>query len=461
MSEEMNTNYDVKESPQVIRAKMPTGWIATGLVAVVGSWFGMAVYMNHRISDLEKGFQSEQSKVLASIGVNNDGLTNQLKETGSVLAKGLLDLTEKEVNRHDQLQTVIKTSQKELAAVFSDQQASQIKTISNIVSALGETQKSNNQSVIAAIEDSKQSLESLVSSGISQQDARLNTLATAIDQLPTDDGEKSKIIHAQLTAMSNRIQEFQEQLVDSKSSIDELNQALPQWKNEAANDYKVLNTKVSDFEGKLVKHLQMVQEQVAAVQHNMDQSSENLLKTLYLTSEGLEGTKYELKSEVETMKQSAKDDFNRLNQSIHSITNSLDEIKSDLSMDSVDTTSLHPENINHMIDSVQTFSSRTIGLHQELQSHVDEVKAWLKNADSGAPIDRGFFEKLITDYQQYLDANHMQIDSLLASLQGVKESNTEIVKDTEVVESNNEGEEQQTALHPEERTEGEVGVSLY
>ncbi len=476
MSEELKKTYEENQTKQVVQAKMPKGLVVTGIVAVVGSWFGMAVYMNHRISDLESGLTNGNSKVISSIDDKYKGLSSELngievrisnnvQETSSVLAKGLLDLTENGEKRHDALTSAIQTSQKQLESAFTQSQEKQIETVSNILTAMGEAQSSNSQQVIQSIKDTKQSLQGIVQNGLQNQNDKLSALANSIEQIPANEKEKSKIIHAQLTALSNRIQEFRNELSDSQESINKLNNALPQWKDSTKENYTELKKTLASYEDKFVNQMKTVQEKIVHIQHNMEQSTENLLKTLYLTSEGLEGTKFELKSEVETMKQSAKQDFDQLNKSIHSITNSLKEIKSDLSEKAVDTTSLQSGEINDVIDSVQAFSDRSLTIHTTLQSHIDEIKAWL-DKDSGTPLDRTFFKKMVEDYQGYLDNNNKQIANLMNSILEIHKSILEEGETGETVEQSKTtpepvDEEQKTAMHPEERTESEVGVSLY
>lgn len=467
MSEELKTMNEQKHSPpQVTQAKMPKGLIATGLVAIVGSWFGMAVYMNHRITDLENGLRSQNNKVISSIDVNTETLTKKFDSSSSVFAQALIDISDKQEKRHTDLQSVIQLSHKELEAALSHQQQKQTDTISTVLSAYNESQSTTSQTVLTAIQDTKTALEAFVQTGMQNQNQQLSEIASAVNRIPVDDGEKTKMIHAQLTAMSERIQEFQQQLVDSKASIDELNHSIPNLQTSVSQEMSGLSARISEYETQLIQHLQMVQEQVSTVQQNMDHSSENLLKTLYMTTEGLEGTKYELKSEVETMKQSAKQDFEKLNESINSISTSLYEIKQDLANDSIDTTSLQPDIINQVIDSVQMFSDRSISLNQELQSHINEVKAWLEKGSDGTPLDVSFYQKMVNDYQSYLDLNQKQITALIHSINEVKLSSASQPQDNSTENSAEDtqekvDEDKQTALHPEERSQSEVGVSLY
>ena len=51
-------------SQKPLPAKISKGLIAVGLVSIVGSWTGMAVYMNHRLSDVADEFKRDRQVIV-------------------------------------------------------------------------------------------------------------------------------------------------------------------------------------------------------------------------------------------------------------------------------------------------------------------------------------------------------------------------------------------------------------
>ncbi len=67
-------------SPEEKGNRNTTGIVVTGLVTIVGSWVGMAAYMDYRIQNIEKKLSNETKQIASTLVNNQSALDSKLKQ---------------------------------------------------------------------------------------------------------------------------------------------------------------------------------------------------------------------------------------------------------------------------------------------------------------------------------------------------------------------------------------------
>ena len=508
MNETNNPNSGIlgneKASAEMSPSKIPKGLLAAGLTALVGSWIGMAVYMNYRLASVEDQLIKESRNITSSVNQNNQELHSQLQgaqnaviakvgETSSVLAKGLLELTNKEETRHGETiaalqnnQNVIANNRKELETSILNNQSKQTEVISNLVNALDSRSQESGQAILASlqqvgsaqqnvmqkIDESSKALQDLVQLSQQSNTQQLNELASHVNAMSEKEDPATKQIQAELTALAGRIDEFQTQLYASQESLQRINQTLPQWSATSQESLQNLNQNAQQLSQSLEDNLTRLQQRLTEISGSIEQSSETLMRTLYATTEGFEGSQIELKSDVSSIKEDTKADLQKLNDSILSISTQLEQWQAEKGNKTTSFSAKPPGEYDEVLKRIQQFTSNSVTWRAQLKSQLEEAGVRLDKMteNSQFPQDATTLKNTLNEFGRYMNETNTEMDSILQGLQTIGkwistfsgtagpggESPPAVTEaGTDVPNQSPEGD------NPEKRTKEEAGVSLY
>ncbi len=442
----------------------------------------------------------------------NDTLSERISDTSSVLAKGILDLTQKSSERYSQTLEAVNEANKTIkqlpnslknlnqqsfTEIASLIQQSDSKLESNqavLVEAIDgvglKTQKTgdavlaavldvdNNlqdtrSGLLARIEAKAQSLEDLVKVNDTNQADRLSLLASTMSNLSGTQKTGSRQFSTELTALAENVGVLREEIAASHETIRSLGDNIPGWQTASVEKMSALNDTTLAVNESVQNQMTVMQEKLSGLTQVVDNTTASLMKALYQTSEGMEGTRLELKSDLETSKETMSAEIKDLAQTIDRMSETLKELDTQTSQSaSHSQSSMLPfaestefQSLTTMLDSI---SDQTFDLRSYLVSHADEAdaraKALLDNSEQPEAL-----KVLLEQFAKITDDAGGELDSLikgLDSLTGVVENLGGQVAQTPSEEASMETDSTAdstptpTAMNPEDRSDESKEVSL-
>jgi len=423
-------------SPQGPENRSSASLVIAGLVTIVGSWVGMAAYVDYRLDGMEKNLAAETQKAIAaearpiaaSLENNKSSLDlsltsmqqkvlADLNEKSSVLAKGILDLNQKaDENFAKTTKTLadnnaavsasvgdaLKNSQNELTALLAQNQENASKQIiasfDNLTGNLNESQSA----ILSKIETSSSSLKDLVELSNKNQNDNLAALAS----------------------LANQIKDSQQNIANVQSSaaiqIDQLTNLMPGWRKTNEEQLAALGDKTGVLEQGVKETLAALQDKFADLKQTVGAANESMMKTLFLTSEGVAGTKSELKSDVAGAKDETCKGLQQLNESIANLSTVLENMKKE-STKSAAVPLKESKEFKSLASGLDSLSERLSGARSEMtrqfEAARDRARAYLAGTSDPDQVKK--LEEVFNQFSSMAEQVDQQLDSMNESLKSL------------------------------------------
>jgi len=468
-----------------------TGLVVAGLVTIVGSWVGMAAYMDYRLESVEQKISTEYKQVMSAYENGNAGInqhftnvTAKVNETSSVLAKGILELTQKGDERFNQMMQGINTnnaaldkngkditaaldkslkdSEKQITSLLSRNQATTENEIAKAIASITEKQDVKNQAIaetiaglktesteqgkamisalegvnknigetrsglLTQIDNSNKSLTELIKLSNDAQPEKLTQLASSMtEEIKAD----SKKYSAEISALAQRLNTVQQQVTHSQNTIQELSKIAPDLRENSAKQVAALNQIASTLDQRMQENLSLMEKKVASLSATLDNTANTLMKSLYSATEGLEGTKVELKSELVSRNKETQDGLKALAQAIQQINAVLESLKENVAKktsvsQSSGSMADKMKELNDISNAVKILSEKMNALRMQIAGQIIEAKARAKNVMEkvGASDQSQSISEVLNQFNRIAEDAAGQLDTFTKSLTGVSDA---------------------------------------
>ncbi|MEW6234630.1 MAG: hypothetical protein AB1656_04525 [Candidatus Omnitrophota bacterium] len=436
MSNLQNTTHPPRgssiASPQGPENRSSASLVVAGLVTIVGSWVGMAAYVDYRLDGMEKNLAAETQKAIAaearpiasSLENNKSSLDRSLtslqekvlanlNEKSSVLAKGILDLNQKEdeyfakttqslAENSDGLSASLrdsfKNSQNELTALLAQNQENASKQFTDAIDNLKGNLNESQTVILSKIETSTISLKDLVELSNKNQTDNLAALAS----------------------LANLVKDSQHNIASAQTSLDQLNNLMPGWRKTNEEQLAALGDKTGVLEQGVKETLAALQDKFADLKQTVGAANESMMKTLFLTSEGVEGTKSELKSDVAGVKDETCKGLKQLNESMVNLSTVLENIKKE-SAKSAAVPLKDSKEFKTLASGLDSLAERLSGARSEMtrqfEAARDRARAYL--AGTSDPDQVKQLEEVFQQFSGMAEQVDQQLDSMNESLKSL------------------------------------------
>lgn len=382
-------------------ARSSTGLVVAGLVTIVGSWIGMAAYLDYRLNEVEQNQQkvvsavdsarstlNEQIQTLAEqnraalsdqlYGVSQN-LSEKIKDTSGVLAKGILDLTQKEDDHFAAAMGLLNENKTHLAGALEAQQTTQSSILSAIQN-LDQHLASAHTALQERIDATAGSLQELVQQSDQNTLTQLNELASSLSENAKQILTETQQFSSELTALARQVTDLESNVHSSQQILKTMNENLPAWQDASAQQITAAQTAALTTQDNLRKDLENLQQKINEISLRLDSTADSMMKALYLTSEGLEGARIELKTEFENTRNETAAEIQNLVQSVRGITETLEKLKTADNQSSLETQSgrLMPQDVQPLQalnGSLREITDKANLLREQITSQVEEAKA--------------------------------------------------------------------------------------
>ncbi len=507
------------------------GLVVAGLVTVVGSWIGMAAYMDYRLQGMEERFTNETKQQVTSVADTtrttlnsqisqfSNGIHSKIDDTSSILAKGLLDLNQKQEENQsatlaaieqngkvvtDQFRELEKTSHNEIATLLQTQQESiqngltQLtalveagnREIAQNADTIQRANRTSSEAVLAAvtnldnnlaemnsgirahIDTNARSLEDLVKQSNETNGKQLAELASNMTSVATGANEGSMKLSAEMTALAQRISMMKNEIATSQSTVRELSASIPEWQKANQEQLKTLSDASSSITQQMKTQVAEIQDKIKEMGQRIDSTSESLLRALYMTSEGMEGTKIEIKSQLENSKQETAAEIRNLAQSLQGVSTQIENLQKNVTSQTTGSQSSAlpftemPE-FGQLMASLQSISLKVNDLRSQIDSQVLEVKTRTETLlnESGTPEKAETLRDMLHNFTSLAELAGGRLDILLEGLQEAHSiiegyQTKSISQESTSEESDSENDSNEIGLNPEERDQDTAKVSM-
>lgn len=504
-----------------------SGLLMTGVV-IVGSWMGMAAYVDYRLQDVEKHLAGNREEIVAQVNQETqktrDALVLRVNETSSVLAKGILEITEttnngfentkesltayqESLNQSQQSsaealkkdieaskQAVIETissSQndlsKSLASQWNRAQDVQSQTLQTALTDIKTTQTDSTGQILGAVHEvgsdvknaknaigesintSLESLQDLVKNGNLNQREQFDQLLTNLGGINEQTSGTSETIGNQLQGLADQVAVLHQNLKSSQGSLDEIQAFMPEirktyeaqlaeWRKQSDQSVSSLTTKITELHS-----------QIDDMSNGLKTASETMMNALYVNSQGLEGTRVDLKSDLVLSREETSAQLQDLSQSLQAISSDLKTLQSKVS-DENTKIGLNPNAQKHTeaLKTAMTEFSNTLGgvretLTTALLPGLEKLEQSSENANVQESVQ--LLKKAVEEVDILISSTEQQRSSLELN----KSKNGAIAMDDATLNENSppakphSANDQTEAVkeHPEHRTEQALGFRLY
>ncbi len=303
----LQTNENAEHRP-------PTGLIVTGLAVIVGSWVGMAAFVDYRLDGVEKKFQIETRQVVSTVdkSLNNElsslktEISTKVTDTSSVLAKGILDLNQSEEQRYNQMLKAInnngsiieknrteiastiskemKDNEKQIASLLTRNKTETTNKVTQVINSAVEKQKEHNQALtdkIAVLEQNTNQIKKDMISAVKNVDKSLETVNTNIVSQITQSAKSME----DLIKLSNKGRS--EQLSELASTVDSLINGVQDESKKLTTELNTLAHRVQTLQ-KDINTSQASMRELTNLVPDWCKSSETQLASLKETADTLD-----------------------------------------------------------------------------------------------------------------------------------------------------------------------------
>lgn len=431
------------------------GLVVAGLVTVAGSWIGMAAYMDYRLQSLEDRLINETKQQVVSIADTtrttfntqltqvNDGLAGKIENTASTLARGIIDIKQTQTKMANEILTgnVVAEQIGDLKAQIQSFITEKQGSLQNEVAQLAAKIENGNQTVSQALEvhsnANRSSDEALltalqnlgtnlgeVNTGLL---ARMDTNAKSLEDLVKNTNENNvQLLYKELSALAEKVTSLNTEFSNSQTALRELNASVPEWQKSSQEQLAQLTESNQSVTQDLQSQMGELQTKFNEMDQQITSANESLMRALYVTSEGMEGAKIEIKSELENSKQVTSTEIHNLVQNLQDVSKQIESIKQNISTQTTGSQSSAlpfpktPE-FEKLVSSLQSISLKTNDLRTQIDSRVKEVQekteTWLGRDDASEKA--GAIRDMLLNYTSLAEMAGGKLDTLIEGLQNI------------------------------------------
>ncbi len=426
------------------------GLVVSGLVVVVGSWIGMAAYMDYRLQGMEKRINADAKHNIVSVSDKTNttlskfgkDLETKINDTSSILAKGLLDIKQTDEGYHSEtLQAIAKNGSEVAQAVSNIESTNQ--DIVRVVQTLGRTSRISGEAILTAVQNldsnmveantgllaqidqKNQTLKDLIKLSNNNTNTQLSELASSVNTIENRNQNDSQKISAELTLMAQKISNLGKDIDSSNKAVSELCASVPQLQKDNQQQMCTLTESTQTIQKDIQSNLGDLQAKVNQMNASIDSTSESMMRALYITSEGMEGTKVEIKSQLENSKKQTSVEIGKLVQSLRDVSSKLDTLKQDVAQNPEAQSSYVPleetPQFEKLTSTLQGITKKTNTLRSQIDNQVKEVKARTETlfAKENAPENGDALREMLHTFTSLADTAGGQLDSLLERLESL------------------------------------------
>jgi hypothetical protein len=426
--------------------KSAAGLIVSGLVVVVGSWIGMAAYMDYRLQGIEKRINADAKHHITAVAEKTNkslskfgkDLETKINDTSSILAKGLLDIKETDQGYHTETLQAIEKTGSEVAQVASSNQ-----DIVRVVQTLGRTSRISGEAILTAVQNldsnivdantgllaridqNNQTLEDLVKLSNNNTKTQLAELASSVNTIANGSQNDSQKISDELSLLADKISNLGKDIDSSNKAVSELCVSVPQLQKDNQQQMYTITESTKTTQKDIQSNIADLQTKVNQMNASIDSTSESMMRALYITSEGMEGTKVEIKSQLENSKKQTTVEIGKLVQSLRDVSSKLDNLKQDVAQTPETQSSYLPiqetPQFEKLTSTLQGISKKTNTLRSQIDNQVKEVKARTETlfAKEDALKNDAALREMLHTFTSLADTAGGQLDSLLERLESL------------------------------------------
>ncbi|MBI1387070.1 MAG: hypothetical protein GC154_01305 [bacterium] len=502
------TRDQMKQSPQpqgLTGRGYASGLLMTGVV-IVGSWMGMAAYVDYRLQGMEDQLSGNTQTIVSHVDDNQKQLEGNLikrvNDTSSVLAKGLLEMTETTGQRFDatmeklasyqdsvnqsqqslaqSIKTDLSDSQNavlqkiasenknlaaQLAQHIDQNQSQQSESLQSALAKLDTNQSKYSKEILTSVKEvgnnvtqtrsvlsdavtsSMKSLQELVSSDSATSREEFKQLAGALNGFQSQEQGGSETILSQLKGMATQIDSLHQNVSAARGSMEDIQNTMPQFREAYDAQWKQMQTRTDEMTAQLTQQISQLQKSLALINQSLKEASESVLNAVYVNTQGLEGTRAEIKSDLALSHDETSEQLQNLTATIQSFSTVLQG----LSPDSSDLGMSSAINIQSSLDQ---FSST---LRQTQTMIAEAILPQLKVMQSQSPDAAPSLEKAVSQIETMINDAQNQIDRVSPASSG------SVAINSTPSASSQEGNAPPASPSPdpEQRTPQALGFSLY
>ncbi|MDP8242988.1 MAG: hypothetical protein P9L94_02820 [Candidatus Hinthialibacter antarcticus] len=504
-----------------------SGLLMTGVV-IVGSWMGMAAYIDYRLQDVEKHLANNRETIVAQVKEETqnarDTLVLQTSKNSSILAQGILEITDNTnqgfKNTKEALtayQSSMNESQQSTAtalkqdieaarqAVIEELSSSQQKISKSLVAqwdktqtvqsqaletALGNLQSSQDKStgkILAAVDtvgsevkgaksaineslnSSMKSLQDLVKNGNINQREQFTQLLASLGGINEQTVGTNETIGNQLQGLAEQVSVLHQNMKTTQGSLDQVQAFMPEIRKTYETQWAEWVKYSDENVGQLASNISEIHGRINEMNKGLEAASDSMMNALYVNSQGLEGTRVDLKSDLVISHEETSAQLQDLSQSLQAISSELKTLQTKVNDPDNSAIGFNGDESKKHVETLKTamseFSKTLGGVRDNLTTALLPGLKQLEQSSNDESVKESvqLLKKAVDDVETLISTTEQQRNSIEASLQrggaialedsALSESSTQVhsaENQTETIEQ-----------HPEHRTEHALGFRLY
>lgn len=456
-----------------------TSLVVAGLVTIVGSWVGMAAYVDYRLDGLEKnlaqetqrtvsaeaesinnGLDSTKSHVNEQIANLDQKITSEINENSSTIAKGLVDLIQEEEKRFSQTVDALTTNKnsieqakneiatalvqsttnakEELASLITKNQEKQTKELTQLASLVQQNSETNTdlketlnttlqsldetkEGILTKIESSSRSVQDLIELSNKSRSETFAELASTISTYSDTYEDDTQKLSKNVTALSQQVSTLKDDFISTQSNINELAKTLPTWKEDSEKQILALKNTSQSLQSALNSQVSALQNNINDMNKMVDKTTNSLLKSFYSTAEGIEGTKLELKTDMARFQESTSDNLEKLTQSMQTVSSKIEEIKAAQPGKTVssDPAAIQNDEVKEVVETLETFREKIHRTRSDLTHRFskarDQAQVFLEQSQDSEKVEQ--LQMIFKEFSHLAENADSQLNSMTEGIQ--------------------------------------------
>lgn len=490
------TQPNTASNPNLSPQPKSGGGIVVGLLAssvVLGSCIGLAAYVDYRLNTVEEMFDKRSQEIVKTIDTSAASLKQEVNDKSSILAKGILDLTNQEESRHSRTMDSLKENktllqenqvktEKSLSGALASarddlktlleenniRQAERLDEVAKTVKSIQSSSTNQEKALLAAIQkvntglettrstianhvkQSQESIAQLITLANEGHAEQLNELATSLSTDSTAEMNQS------ITKLALQIDAIQKKITSTDSAVYELTQMVPTWQKGSSAQVEELIVSAQTLETRLQEQMDTVQKNVSTMGQALEDTTESILRAMYDTSEGMEGARIDLKSRIASQQEETTTHLQELVKSVQGLSDELKTVNTSSKSTSFAIPTNHGEikaYQNNLAEVGTTFNSLRETLNEELNLILSQSSA------NATPEEVALILKNLMGIVSTLSEEiGSQLDMLQAGFKSL--GNTALLLEEVDGAEATVVEAPSASMHPEQRADEQLGFTL-
>ncbi len=502
-----------------------SGLLMTGVV-IVGSWMGMAAYVDYRLQDVEKHLANNREAIVSKVTTETqkarDAVVQQTSKNSSILAQGILEITENTNNGFkatqesltsfqqslsenqqsstaslqddiesarqaviDELSSSQQKITKSLAAQWDKAQSSQSKTINTALNDLKTNQQESTGLILAAVDtvgsdvkstknvltenlnSSMKSLQDLVKNGNINQREQFDQLLANIGGINEQTAGTNETIGNQLQGLADQVAVLHQNIKSTQGSLEEVQGFMPEIRKTYETQWAEWVKYTDNSVGTLSSTISKIHGRIDEVNQGLKTASESMMNALYANSQGLEGTRVDLKSDLVISREETSAQLQDLSQSLQAISSELKTLQTKVNDPENSTLGMSPASSQEDAETFKTAMNELKeslgGVHKTLAKSLLPGLKQLEESTNDQAVKKSIelLKEAVTEVETLISVTEKRSESGQEGGELTFEGSAlDGQSSTTVVHSAN-SQTNSIKQHPEHRSEHALGFRLY